>query len=105
MRGRVTSKCARGHRRADGRCRSGCVRWYSMVEGSRTAEGKRRRLWSSGFATRKAAEVGLRAELSRRDHGIVLEPERLTLAESAERWLTHMATGWRQIPGVNVRRA
>jgi integrase len=68
------------------------VRWYFIVEGARTAEGKRRRLWSSGFAARKAAEVALRAELSRRDQGIVLEPERLTLAEYAQRWLTHMAT-------------
>jgi hypothetical protein len=73
MRGGVTSKCARGHRRADGRCSSRCVHWYFIVEGTRTAEGKRRRLWSSGLATRKAAEVALRAELSHRDQGIVLE--------------------------------
>jgi hypothetical protein len=63
-----------------------------VTEGPRTADGKRRRLWSGGFATRKAAEVALRVELSRRDQGIVLEPERLTLAEYAQRWLTHMAT-------------
>jgi integrase-like protein len=92
VRGSVTSKCARGHRRADGRCSSRCVRWYFITEGPRTADGKRRRLWSTGFPTRKAAEVALRAELSRRDQGIILEHERITLAEYAGRWLAHMAT-------------
>ena len=61
-----------------------------MTKGPRTADGKRRRLWSSGFPTRKAADVALRAELSRRDQGIVLDHERLTLAAYAERWLAHM---------------
>jgi integrase len=63
-----------------------------VTEGPRTPDGKRRRVWSTGFPTRKAAEVALRAELSRRDQGIVLEPERLTLAEYLERWLAHVAT-------------
>ena len=90
MRGSVTSKCARGHRRSEGRCSSRCTRWYFVTEGPRTADGKRRRLWSRGFPTRKAADVALRAELSRRDQGIVLDHERLTLVAYAERWLAHM---------------
>jgi integrase len=92
VRGSIVAKCAKGHRRRDGRCSSRCVRWYFITEGPRTADGKRRRLWSSGFPTRKAAEVALRAELSRRDEGIVLAPERLTLAEYTSRWLAHMAS-------------
>jgi hypothetical protein len=92
MRGSVVAKCAKGHRRRDGRRSSRCVRWYFITEGPRTAAGKRRRLWSSRFGTRRAAEVALRAELSRRDEGIMLAPERLTLAEYAERWLAHMAS-------------
>jgi hypothetical protein len=90
MRGSVTSKCSRGHRRADKRCSSRCTRWYYIVEGSRTSDGRRRRVWSSAFPTRKAAEVALRAELSRRDIGVVVDGGRLTLAEYVDRWLAHM---------------
>jgi integrase len=63
-----------------------------VIEGPRTADGKRRRLWSGSFETRRTAEVALRAELSRRDQGIVLEPERLSLSGYAERFLSHMGT-------------
>ena len=52
--------------------------------------GKRRRVWSSSFRTRREAHDALVAELSRRRQGIVLEPERLTLAEYVDRWLAHM---------------
>jgi integrase len=88
----VTAKCTRGHKAADRRCSSRCSRWYFIVEGPHTAEGKRRRLWSTGFSTRKAAEVALRDELHRRDQGIALEPEKVTLAAFADRWLDYMAT-------------
>jgi integrase len=92
MRGSVTAKCTRGHDRADGRCSSRCRKWYYVTEGPRTPDGKRRRVWSSSFRTQREAEAALRAELSRRDDGIVLEPERLTLGEYAEKWLQHMTT-------------
>jgi integrase len=92
VRGSVTAKCSKGHRRADGRCSSRCTRWYFIVEGPRTPDGKRRRLWSTGFPTQKAAQVALRVELGRRDQGIVLEPQRLTLAEYTEKWLVHIGT-------------
>jgi hypothetical protein len=67
MRGSIVSKCNRGHRRADGRCSSRCTRWCFVTEGPRTPDGRRRRVWSSSFRTRREAEVALRAELSRRD--------------------------------------
>ena len=110
MQGSVTAKCAKGHRRAEGRCSSRCTRWYFITEGPRTADGKRRRLWSASFPTRKAAEQALRVELTRRDQGIVLDHERLSLAEYAERWLSHMATTrepatvwrYRQLPEAHV---
>jgi integrase len=92
LRGSVTAKCSKGHRRADGRCSARCTHWYYVIEGPRTVEGKRRRQWSASFPTRRAAEAALRAELYRRDRGIVLEPERLTLSAYADRFLTHMAT-------------
>jgi integrase len=92
VKGSITRKCSKGHRRAEGRCSSRCTRWYFVTEGPRTTDGKRRRLWSTGFPTRKAAEVALRAELHRRDQGIILEPERLTLSVYADRFLAHMAT-------------
>jgi integrase len=92
MRGSVVSKCSRGHRRADGRCSSRCTKWYFVTEGPRTPEGKRRRVWSSSFRTRREAEAALVAELSRRGQGIVLQPERLTLTEYVDRWLAHMRT-------------
>jgi integrase len=90
--GSIVAKCSKGHRRADGRCSSRCTRYYVVVEGPKTADGRRRRLWSSSFATKRAAEEALTAELSRRHRGIVLNPQQLTVAEYVERWLAHVAT-------------
>jgi integrase len=88
----VTSKCMKGHRKADGRCSGRCTRWYYVLEAAPTADGRRRRQWSGGYPTRKAAEVAEREELHRRDSGIMLSPEKVTLAAFAGRWLDYMAT-------------
>jgi integrase len=94
MRGSVTAKCRKGHPRdPDGRrprCSSRCLRWYFVVDGPPRSDGRRRRQWSAGFATRKAAEQALRGELARRDQGITLDPSRATVAAFAERWLAHV---------------
>jgi integrase len=86
------AKCSKGHRRVDGRCSSRCTRYYVVVEGPRTADGRRRRLWSCSFTTKRAAEEALTAELSRRHRGVLLNTQQLTVAEYVEQWLTHMAT-------------
>ena len=57
------------------------------------ADGKRRRQWSSGYPTRKAAEQALRAELARRDDGVVLDGSKLTLRAYVDRrFLPYLAT-------------
>lgn|SRR5574341_677409 len=49
-------------------------------------DGKRRRQWSKGFATKKEAEAALTEELRRRDLGIILSAEKLTVCAFADRW-------------------
>jgi integrase len=92
MTGAVTSKCTRGHTRAAKRCGSRCLRWYFILSLGTGPDGKRRRQWSGGYPTRKAAEAALREELHRRDQGILLEGGGQTVTQIAERWLTHVAT-------------
>jgi integrase len=90
VKGSVTSKCTRGHRRAEGRCGSRCLRWYYIVELPPAADGKRRRRWSGGHARKADAEAALRAELGRRDSGVTLDPGKVTVAALATRWLAHV---------------
>jgi integrase len=92
MRGSVTSKCMRGHRRSDKRCGSRCLRWYFLLDLPAGRDGKRRRKWSRGHASKKAAEQALRAELARRDQGVQLAHGKLTVAGYADRFLDHLAT-------------
>jgi integrase len=86
----VTSKCMKGHRRAERRCGSRCLRWYFVLKAPPGPDGQRRRDWSSGFPTRRAAEAAEREELSRRDHGVVLEGGKTTVAAFTSRWLAHV---------------
>lgn len=90
--GSIVAKCTKGHRRSEGRCSSRCTRWHFIVEGRPTPDGKRRRVWSTSFPTRKVAEVALREELSRRDEGVFLDGSRITVAAFVDRFLAHMAT-------------
>lgn len=96
MRGSVTSKCMKGHKRdpETGKrpCSSRCLRWYYVLDGAPGPDGQRKRQWSKGFATRKLAEAALREELGRRDQGIILSPEKVTVRDFAARWLDHMKT-------------
>jgi integrase len=92
VRGSVTSKCTCGHRKAQQRCTSRCRRWYWILPAPPGPDGKRRRQWSDGFATKKQAEEALTEELRRRDQGIILNQEKITVREFTQRWLDHMAT-------------
>jgi hypothetical protein len=91
-RGSVTAKCLRGHKRDDGLCSSRCRRWYFVLEAPPSEGGSRKRQWSRAYATRRDAEVALREELGRRDQGIILSAEKVTLAGFVDRWLAHMAS-------------
>jgi integrase len=91
-RGTVTAKCRRGHRRAEGRCGSRCLRWYYVVDMGPGPDGRRRRRWSAGFDRKGDASAALRAELDRLDQGVVVDPGKLTVAALAERWLQHVKT-------------
>jgi hypothetical protein len=76
VRGSVTAKCTHGHKRAEGRCSGRCLRWYFVLDAPPGPDGRRRRQWSAGHPTRKAAETALREELHRRDQGIMLSAEK-----------------------------
>jgi integrase len=90
--GSVTSKCSKGHRKAERRCSSRCLRWYFVTEGPKGPDGRRRRQWSRGYATKREAEVALREEQGRRDRGLVLEPGKMTVGELADRFLEQVRT-------------
>src|SRR6266498_4958468 len=92
MRGSVISKCTHGHKKAEQRCSSRCRLWYWVLSVPPGPDGTRRRQWSAGFKTRKQAEAALTEELRRRDQGIILNPEKLTVRQFTDRWLDHMAT-------------
>jgi integrase len=91
VRGSVTAKCTHGHKRAEGRCSGRCLRWYFVRDAPPGPDGRRRRQWSAGHPTRKAAETALREELHRRDQGIMLSAEKVTMRSFAGRWLDYMA--------------
>jgi len=91
VRGTVTSKCTRRHKKADKRCSSRCLRWYYVLCSPPGHEGPRKRQWSTGFATKREAEQALIEELARRDQGIILSGEKITVHQFAQRWLDHMA--------------
>jgi integrase len=88
--GHIAKKCVRRCAKAGRKCSSRCIRYYYVVDGPPGPDGKRKQTWSKGYTTRRAAEVALREELSRRVQGIVLSTEKLTVREFMERWLEHM---------------
>jgi integrase len=92
MRGSVTVKCPKGHRRGDKRCGGRCGRRWYYVLSETLGDGKRRRIWSRSFASGNEARAALTAELARRDQGIVLSADKVTVRAFARRWLDYMAT-------------
>jgi integrase len=66
--------------------------WYFVVDIGRDEEGKRKQRFRGGFATKKAAEEGLRDFLNRLDSGFLPEADKLTFDEYMKRWQEHHAT-------------
>lgn len=91
MRGSIASKCMHWRRKDHTRCSSRCLRWYYVLQAPPGPDGKRRRQWSTGYATKRKAETALTEELRRRDLGIILSAEKITVQKLADRWLEHMA--------------
>jgi len=88
--GHIAKKCVRRCATAGRKCSSRCTRYYYVLDATPGPDGRRKQIWSKGHTTRKAAEVGLREELTRRDQGIMLSTEKLTVREFMDRWLDHM---------------
>ncbi len=89
--GHIAKKCVRRCTKAARKCSSRCTRYYYVLDIPPGPDGKRKQTWSKGYTTRKEAEQALREELTRRDHGIVLDTQKLTVRAFLERWLDHMA--------------
>jgi integrase len=68
------------------------LRWYYVLDAPPSPDGKRRRKWSTGFPTKRAADTALREELGRRDQGLILSTEKVTVRGFADRWLEYMTT-------------
>jgi len=67
--------------------------WSVVVDSGRDANGKRKRRWHSGFATKKEAERARTEILSRIDKGTYVEPSRQTLGAFLEgEWLPAIRT-------------
>jgi integrase len=90
----------RGHVRKRG------MSWSFVLDQGRDPEsGRRKQRWRSGFATRREAEQALRQALGRLDVGDDPIGERLTVAELAERWISHMAAQGKPRPATRKRYA
>ena len=91
MNGSVFKRCTRKSCRAVTsrascpKCGARSFRWYYAMDEQRRGEARRRR-WSESFPNRKAAEVALRDELSRRDRGIVVNRSDDTVAAWFDDW-------------------
>jgi integrase len=91
-RGNIRRKCVKGHRLAEGKCSSRCIRWYPRLELPHGPDGKRRLVSLGGYPTRNQAETAVTKELERRSNGLGLEPHRLTVSQYLDRWLAHIRT-------------
>ena len=65
---------------------------YTVLLSVPGTDGKRKRTWHSGFATKREAEQALRQLLAAADRGSYVDPSRLTVASFAERFIDHMTT-------------
>jgi integrase len=91
-RGNLQRKCVKGHPKTDGKCSSGCIRYYPRLELPRRPDGRRRFEALGGYPTRAQAEAALAEALARRSHGIALDPAKLTVNQYLDRWLAHIQT-------------
>jgi integrase len=91
-RGNISRRCVKGHRLAQGKCSSRCIRWYPRIELPRGPDGKRRLISLGGYPTRKQAEAAVTQEVQRRSQGLGLEPHKLPVDQYLDRWLAHIQT-------------
>jgi integrase len=91
-RGNLQRKCLKGHPKTGGRCSGRCIRWYPRLELPRNPDGSRRFEALGGYPTRGQAEAAMAEALARRNHGLVLDPAKLTVNQYLDRWLTHIQT-------------
>jgi len=76
----------RGHIRKRGQ-RS----WAIVIDLGRDVEGKRRQKWHTVHGTKRQAEKELARLLHELEHGIYVEPHRMTVGEYLEKWLSDYA--------------
>jgi integrase len=70
---------------------SGTITYGYSVDAGKDANGKRQQVFKSGFATRKAAGIALRAKLNEKDEGELVKPDPTTFASFLKDWLTEHA--------------
>jgi integrase len=105
--GTIERKCMKGHKKAEGRCSSRCVRWYPRVQrATPDGHGRRRFDYLGGYPTRTAARAALDQALGRRGENAngdradrpsyssrgVGGPPPPTLNDLLDHWLAHLHT-------------
>lgn len=69
-------------------------RWSVAVELPEGLDAKRRRRYVGSFATKAEAQRAERQASLERDHGVGVEPEKLTVAALFDRYITHKEARW-----------
>ena len=87
MRGSIKRRV---HQTKDGKT---TVNWYVVIEGGRSADGKRRQNTHGAFRTRREAEAARAKLVTAFNAGLYVAPSSVTVAEwITERWLPTMKT-------------
>jgi len=94
-RGNLQRKCVKGHPKTAGKCSGRCIRYYPRLELPRGPDGTRTFEALGGYPTRTQAEVALADAIARRNHGLALDPAKLTVDQYLDRWLAHVRTSLR----------
>lgn len=100
MAGRVFKRCSRCQARVPDKVCAKCGgrrwTWTFAVDVERTADGRRRERWRSGFASKHEAQQAMRELLASVDQQRYVDPSRLTVAEYLEgEWLPAIAASVR----------
>ena len=70
---------------------SGVVTWGYRIDAGKDENGERKRIFKSGFETKKGASKELRAKLNAKDEGELLRPDPTTFATFLKEWFTEHA--------------
>jgi len=75
--------------------------WTFVLELGMGADGRRRQLQRSGFATKREAQEALQAEVQRRSAGVVIDAGRLSMLQFLrDRWLPGLVWSARLHPSL-----